>query len=272
MKHLLHLAILLATTLLAFSACKIEKRLHRPGYHVEWKKSSPSKARSTEKASHAERGEKARETDKPVTKEIAEPNLSAESNSKNRKSPDTPNDNLALRIASDFQYNQQNAPDLFFDDECETLVMVDGRRLLVKVIEINQQEIKYKKCNYLQGPIVVVDKKDVDRIVYANGAVDIVSGYSAPDKKSPRSSPDSEEQPVQKRLEVMALMSMLFGITGLFIAALVFGLMALIFGFVSMMKFSANPREFGGRGMAIAGIIIGILDIIAFLLIISSTS
>jgi len=272
MKCFLHLAILVATTLFVFSACTVEKRLHRPGYHVEWKKSSPTKARNTENAAHTESAEKARRNDKPVKKVIAEPHLSQGSKSKNRKLPATPNNNLALRIASDYQYQEENIPDLFFDDECETLVMVDGRRLLVKVIEINQLEIKYKKCDYLQGPTVVVGKKDVDRIIYANGAEDIISGYSAPDPRSSRSTPDSDEEPGQKRMEVMALLAMLFGITGLFIAAIVFGLLALIFGIVSLMKISASPKKFGGRGMALAGIIIGLLDIALFLLLIASTA
>lgn len=272
MKQLLHLAILLATTLMVFNACKVEKRLHRPGYHVEWKKSNPSKTRSQERPAHADNDKKSRKSDEPVEKEVVAPDLSAESGLNEPKLPVTTSDNLALRIASDYQFDRQNIPDLFFGDECETLVMVDGRRLLVKVIEINQKEIKYKKCDYQLGPTVVVGKKDVDRIIYANGAEDIISGYSAPKSQSPRSSPKSEGEPIQKRLEVMALMSMLFGITGLFIAAIVFGLMALIFGFISFMKFSASPREFGGRGMAIAGIIIGALDVIIFLLYISSTT
>lgn len=272
MKYLLHLAILLASTLLVFSACKVEKRLHRPGYHVEWKKSAPAKAQSTETASRKDNGQESQKTDDEVNKVIAAPDLTAELKSKERKSPKTPNDNLALRIASDYRYNHHDVPDLFFEEECETLVMVDGRRLFVKVIEINQHEIKYKKCDYLQGPTVVVGKKDVDRIIYSNGAVDIISGYSAPESRSPRSTPESDEQPIQKRMEVMALLSMLFGITGLFIAAIVFGLMALIFGIVSLMKISANPREFGGRGMALAGIIIGLLDVALFLLIVSSNA
>lgn len=272
MKQLVHLVVLIAASLMVFNACKIEKRLHRPGYHVEWKKSQPSKSRSQEVASNTESDKNARKEINQKESEVASPELSAHDNTDENDGRWRPANELAYRLASDYQYNQQNAPDLFFQDECETLVMVDGRRLAVKVIEINQQEIKYKKCDYLQGPTITVDKKDVDRIIYANGAEDIISGYSAPESRSPRSSSESDGQPVQKRLEIMALMSMLFGITGLFIAAIVFGLMAIIFAMISFMKFSANPKEFGGRGMAIAGIIIGILDVVLFLAFIAATA
>ena len=42
----------------------------------------------------------------------------------------------------------------------------------VKVLEINQNEIKYKSFNNLNGPIKVLPKKDIRSIKYENGVVE----------------------------------------------------------------------------------------------------
>jgi hypothetical protein len=48
----------------------------------------------------------------------------------------------------------------------------DGQELNVKVIEIEDDVIKYKKFDNQSGPIYSISKKDVSRIKYENGSVD----------------------------------------------------------------------------------------------------
>ena len=53
--------------------------------------------------------------------------------------------------------------------ECDVVTLNDGTDVSCKVLEINDQEIKYKKCENLDGPVYIINKKNIFRIVYANG-------------------------------------------------------------------------------------------------------
>lgn len=51
----------------------------------------------------------------------------------------------------------------------DTLVMRSGDQRIVKVTEIGLDEIKYTVWGLESSPVVVVSKKEVDRIVFSNG-------------------------------------------------------------------------------------------------------
>lgn len=51
----------------------------------------------------------------------------------------------------------------------DTIYFASGVRLEAKVIEIGTYEIRYKRSNYLDGPDYVVQRYEVDYIVFANG-------------------------------------------------------------------------------------------------------
>lgn len=48
----------------------------------------------------------------------------------------------------------------------------DTAKLIVKIIEVNPSDLKYKKFTNLDGPIYTIEKKEVRRIIYQNGEID----------------------------------------------------------------------------------------------------
>lgn len=64
-----------------------------------------------------------------------------------------------------------------------------------------------------------------------------------------------------KKQNVMGLLSFIFSLVGLIIAAIPCGIVALITGIIGIAKF--NPAKEKGKGLAIAGIVIGAIDIVA---------
>ncbi len=74
---------------------------------------------------------------------------------------------------------------------------------------------------------------------------------------------------VEKKKNGMATASLILGIigiiTGLFFIGSLFGLLAIIFGIIALVKASKTP-EIGGKGKAIAGIIMGAIVIIIILI------
>jgi hypothetical protein len=66
----------------------------------------------------------------------------------------------------------------------------------------------------------------------------------------------------------MAVASLVVGLIGLLIFGVVMGILAIIFGAVGIGK--ANKLGGKGKGMAIAGLILGIVDILAWIVILAA--
>lgn len=54
----------------------------------------------------------------------------------------------------------------------DTLYRSDGTRQAVKIIEVHESQVKYKMSSKVDGPMYVVNKEDIKKIVYENGATD----------------------------------------------------------------------------------------------------
>lgn len=123
-------------------------------------------------------------------------------------------------------------------------VFVDpGHEKLSKKINnlyLTNSEVKSFRKGYKE-----IKKEQVSKFKRINRSDDPI-GYTAP--------PDSRPG--------MSIASFILGIVGLFVAALICGALAIIFGVIGMKR--------GMRGLAIAGLILGIVDIVAALIIISS--
>jgi hypothetical protein len=55
----------------------------------------------------------------------------------------------------------------------DTMILRTGEQISVKIQEIGQREIKYKKFDNQSGPVYVVDKSDVSIILFENGTKEI---------------------------------------------------------------------------------------------------
>jgi hypothetical protein len=70
----------------------------------------------------------------------------------------------------------------------------------------------------------------------------------------------------------MATAALVCGIAGLVVFNIVLGPMALVFGIVSRNKIKASNGALKGEGMALAGIILGPIDVVVWLAIIAMMS
>ena len=72
---------------------------------------------------------------------------------------------------------------------------------------------------------------------------------------------------VETRTEGKAVASLVLGISGLLLLGVVFGPIAIIVGWLSLSRIKASGGLYTGKGMAIAGVILGAVDTIAGLLL-----
>lgn len=57
----------------------------------------------------------------------------------------------------------------------DQLFKKDNSKVEVKILEINQNEIKYKLFTYQDGPTIIIAKKDVALIIYQNGVHEVLN-------------------------------------------------------------------------------------------------
>ncbi len=143
-------------------------------------------------------------------------------------------------------FSSSASHNLSIKDSCDIITLTDGRAAVVRVIEIGITEIKYKSCDDPSGPLRIVLKENVYSIYYKNGRKEIFNADSAP------RSPSNHNRSGQTQYEGFAITAMVLGILG-------FGPLPIIFGAIGLGKINANPQRWAGRGMANAGIILGII-------------
>ena len=60
----------------------------------------------------------------------------------------------------------------------DIIVTKEGKKIEAKVTEINENDIKYKSYNNLDGPLYFMKKADIASILYENGQIDV---FKVPD-------------------------------------------------------------------------------------------
>ncbi|MGL4599091.1 MAG: hypothetical protein ACRCYO_16345, partial [Bacteroidia bacterium] len=67
----------------------------------------------------------------------------------------------------------------------DTLYRTNGSKLIVKVLEVNAQTVKYKRTTNLDGPLYTIASAEVLKIAYSNGEVDVFSAAPGQSKSNP---------------------------------------------------------------------------------------
>ena len=147
---------------------------------------------------------------------------------------------------------------------CDVIILRNGDEIKGKVLEITLTEVKYKKCDNLNGPTISLRKQDVFIIKYPNGTKEVINNgipQIQPDFTSEaRSSPEAIAGLI---FALAAIPFILFSLIAGSFYAIIGGIILAIGGFmlsiVALDKMKRNPNKYRGDGLAIAGLILGIL-------------
>jgi hypothetical protein len=252
--------ILLMFTLFGalFSACQIEKRVHRPGYHVQYKKSNPGSLAKVEQSKENKRAKEAQmhafiESDEFSASAKDELLIAKEKKEIKIEKPVSKVENLEI-FKSDIVENYT---------DCETLVYTNGVEALVKIEEITPQYIKYTRCDLQNGPLISVKKTDVYKIVYSNGVEDIITDSAGGNTR--RISANEEAV-----FDGIGLVSFIAGLTAFLIAGIILGPVAIIFGLISVIRTASINKRYKGKAFGVIGLILGLIGTIIMILYFSS--
>lgn len=67
----------------------------------------------------------------------------------------------------------------------DTIYKRTGEIIIAKIIEINIQDISYKRADLMDGPLFVSNKNDIQKITYANGITDTFEIIKVEEKQRP---------------------------------------------------------------------------------------
>jgi hypothetical protein len=234
------LITLLVISILA--SCTIEKRLYRPGYHIEGNLFSKN---------HGER-----------RSEYNPQKISRQSRS--RISLETTELTRSLK-AKPALANYSNA--------CDTIVMNNGDRLAVKIETITTRAVTYRKCDYLDGPIYEESISKIDYFKFSNGKIEKPSSNNYYNQEGNPTSGDgakgeSNEKEIKKPIEEFGIVSISSFVLSMALSTLVPPVSTVLFfasmlaAIVSLTRFSAKPGKYRGKWMAITMLILFGLGII----------
>lgn len=159
MKKILQAFLIGSILFLLFNQCSFQKRLYQQGYYIHYKKTPirPTNyysANTPTKKYTIDKKDELLSVDNSILKKIstnAHP-VDAEIASTSK---------LYIPVISSKKPQEDSCGD--------KIIMKTGDEFLVKIIEITNSEIKYKRCDNLDGPLYTISKSKVYLIEYKNG-------------------------------------------------------------------------------------------------------
>ncbi len=254
-------AILCFVLVALISSCSIEKRVHQPGFYIDFNNTAKVNSNRLESLK---------------VKNLASQNQQTYHN----ESSSVANDILVTAGINE-PLLVSNEPEFIFNkkvktgNECDLIIFRNGDELLVKVSEVLPEEIKYKRCDNLNGPTYTAKKLDVFMVKYANGTKDVFLSQqqSNKDDKTKPQNPDVQKQTQldSRNLEPIGLVGFFLGVLGLFLAGgIVLGITAMIMGVVSLGRIRKMPDRFSGAGFAAFALILGIISLVGAIVLVGS--
>ena len=160
----------------------------------------------------------------------------------------------------------------------DTILLKSGSILIVKVEETGQFEIKYRECNNLNGPIIIISKSDVSEIRYTNGANEILTAANPYDYVLNNATINDDNPSIRKaRIRIAGFVYTLaglfvfsgflvLGLPGVVFAAVALGLIGVVRRGISRTEIKRNPDKFKGKRSEIGSLIIDIVVVLGVVL------
>ena len=230
--------------IMSFTSCTVQKRLYRNGYSVHW--NSMNKSIKTDVVNN--------EFERSVS-ELKEENADFVSTSneiviQEKAVISLINENHELK-----KVQNKNTID---PPKCDVILLKNGEEISAKVLEITPTEVKYKRCDNLEGPTTTINKSTIFSITYANGSKEVMKTENT--TISNKNSISNENKKTG-----FGVASLVLGILG----GGVLSILAIIFGAIHISKCNKYPESYRGKGMAIAGMILGIFWIAVLILLLT---
>lgn len=136
-----------------------------------------------------------------------------------------------------------------YTDPCgDIITLKNGEDLKCKVLEVGVNEIKYKLCDNMDGPIRIVSRKDVFSIKYANGIKEVIK--DAQQEQKPQSYSGND-----KRMHWGAVAGFILSLVGV-------SVLGIIFSLIGVTAIRKHPEKYEGGLLATIGVFLGVVGLL----------
>ena len=246
--------IILLLPILTLFNCSLQKRKYQSGYFLSWNKNNLSIAKNEK-----QKGFNVQKNDIKFNDLSFEKDITSSANNKITKIfNNTINNNLAV------------------PDSCDEIIYKDGTEIMAKITEINTSEIRYKRCDFIDGPTFVEKQNKVFMIKYANGKSEMFKTEKADEYNNGKIIQDNEKiNDKDKKINPFSIASLVCSLLGFYPLSIFVGIsilgwiLGLIFGAIAKNQINkeSNTYNKNSKGLARAGIIISAIAIGIFLFV-----
>jgi hypothetical protein len=167
-------------------------------------------------------------------------------------------------------------------------MLTDGAEERVKITDVSSTEIRYKRCDFLNGPSYVISKNKVFMMIYANGRREVIQTKASQKTALKGNESDRGPRKLKKIFPAAAKFSLISsiicgvlaivstfilanGLLPLFglgvIAVLILSTVSIGMGIYANSEIKQNPDELRGHGMTTPAIVVSSCMLLLFLII-----
>lgn len=241
--------IILLLPILTLFNCSLQKRKYQSGYFLSWNKNNLSIAKNEKQKGFNVQKKEIKFKDISFEKDIT-----ASANNKVTKI-----------------FNNSITNNVAFPDSCDEIIYKDGTEIKAKITEINTSEIRYKRCDFIDGPTFVEKQNKVFMIKYANGKSEMFKTEKAVEYYNGKIIQDSQKiNDKDKNTNPFSQASLVCSILGFYPLSLIGWIFGVIFGGIAKKQIKIDPNKYNKKSenLAKAGVIIGTIGLIGTLLLI----
>lgn len=233
------------------SFCTVQKRHYKKGYFISWKSPGRSIKAHNNKTAPSQ-AEKLVTADAHSRQDKQEAGLMPAAAVKPLELPEK-------------KGSQPRLP----GDSCDVILFKDGSEINAMILEINQAQVKYKRCDMPDGPTYSESKSKIFMLKYKNGVREVIHAESPSPQVSSPEPRGYAYNPKRRPNTKLATMAFVFSILGFYPLFFVGGLAAIIMSVIHLNNIATHPDEFGGEKKARTAMILGIISILTSVLIIA---
>ena len=242
--------IILLLPILTLFSCSLQKRKYQSGYFLSWNKNNLSIAKNEKQKGFNVQKKEIKFKDISFEKDIT-----ASANNKVTKI-----------------FNNSITNNVAFPDSCDKIIYKDGTEIMAKITEINTSEIRYKRCDFIDGPTFVEKQNKVFMIKYANGKSEMFKTEKAFENNNGKIIQDSQKiNDKDKKTNTSSKASFIFSILGFYPLFILGWILGLIFGALAKNEIKSEPNKYNKKSenFAKAGVVISVIGMIFLFLMIS---
>ena len=244
--------IILLLPILTLFSCSLQKRKYQSGYFLSWNKNNLSIAKNQKQKQFNVQKNEIKFNEISFEKDIT-----------------TSANNKITKI-----FNNTIKNNLAVPDSCDKIIHKDGTEIMAKITEINTSEIRYKRCDFIDGPTFVEKQNKVFMIKYANGKSEMFKTEKAFENNNGKIIQDSQKiNDKDKKTNTSSKASFIFSILGFYPLFILGWILGLIFGALAKNEIKSEPNKYNKKSenFAKAGVVISVIGMILLFLMISIT-